>query len=120
MVKVHRLREVTCLYGFTRLEPPPSSAESELDEIQLAVNGADLSRNVEWLPFARRGMSRLPVGPRDIVGMYRAEVCRAWLHSLRRRSQRARMTWDRFQRYVGRYIPKVRACHRHPNPRYTS
>ncbi|MES0032715.1 DUF1998 domain-containing protein [Mesorhizobium sp. M0040] len=50
VVKVHRLREVTCLYGFTRLEPPPTSAESELDEIQLAVDGADLSRNVEWLP----------------------------------------------------------------------
>ncbi len=50
MVKVHRLREVTCLYGFTRLEPPPTSAESELDEIQLAVNGADLSPSVEWLP----------------------------------------------------------------------
>ncbi|MGO9743556.1 MAG: DrmB family protein [Roseiarcus sp.] len=50
VVKVHRLREVTCLYGFTRLEPPPTSAESELDEIQLAVNGADLARSVEWLP----------------------------------------------------------------------
>ena len=50
VVKVHKLREVTCLYGFTRLEPPPTSAESELDEIQLAVNGADLARNVEWLP----------------------------------------------------------------------
>ena len=50
IVKVHRLREVTCLYGFTRLEPPPTSAESELDEIQLAVDGADLARSVEWLP----------------------------------------------------------------------
>lgn len=50
IVKVHRLRVVTCLYGFTRLEPPPTSAESELDEIQLAVDGADLARNVEWLP----------------------------------------------------------------------
>jgi hypothetical protein len=50
VVKVHRLREVICLYGFTRLEPPPSSAESELDEIQLNVNGADLARSVEWLP----------------------------------------------------------------------
>jgi hypothetical protein len=50
VVKVHKLREVTCLYGFTRLEPPPASGESELDEIQLAVNGAALSRNVEWLP----------------------------------------------------------------------
>lgn len=50
VVRVHRLREVTCLYGFTRLEPPPSAAESDLDEIRLAVDGADLSRNVEWLP----------------------------------------------------------------------
>jgi len=50
VVKVHRLREVICLYGFTRLEPPPTSAESELDEIQLAVDGANLARNVEWLP----------------------------------------------------------------------
>ncbi len=50
VVKVHRLREVTCLYGFTRLESPPTAAESELDEIQLAVDGADLARNVEWLP----------------------------------------------------------------------
>ena len=50
VVKVHRLREVTCLYGFTRLEPPPTSAESELDEIQLAVDGADLARDVTWLP----------------------------------------------------------------------
>lgn len=50
VVRIHRLREVTCLYGFTRLEPPPTPAESELDEIQLAVNGADLARNVDWLP----------------------------------------------------------------------
>ncbi len=50
VVQVHRLREVTCLYGFTRLEPPPTAAESELDEIQLAVDGADLSRTMDWLP----------------------------------------------------------------------
>ncbi|KAB7786366.1 DUF1998 domain-containing protein [Methylorubrum populi] len=50
VVRVHRLREVTCLYGFTRLEPPPTNAESELDEIQLSVDGADLARTVEWLP----------------------------------------------------------------------
>lgn len=50
VVKVNRLREVTCLYGFTRLEPPPSSAESELDEILLNVDGAPLSRQTLWLP----------------------------------------------------------------------
>ncbi|WP_176477555.1 DUF1998 domain-containing protein [Mesorhizobium sp. WSM3866] len=50
IVKVSRLREVTCLYGFTRLEPPPTSAETELDEIQLKVDGAPLDREVKWLP----------------------------------------------------------------------
>ena len=50
IVKVNRLREVTCLYGFTRLEPPPSAAESELDEIQLNIDGAPLARNPHWLP----------------------------------------------------------------------
>jgi hypothetical protein len=50
VVKVNRLREVTCLYGFTRLEPPPSAAESELDEIQLNVDGAPLTRTTQWLP----------------------------------------------------------------------
>lgn len=50
VVKVNRLREVTCLYGFTRLEPPPSPAESELDEIQLNVGGAPLTRQTQWLP----------------------------------------------------------------------
>tara|TARA_R110000868_G_scaffold7112_4_gene38877 strand:+ start:2355 stop:4205 length:1851 start_codon:yes stop_codon:yes gene_type:complete len=50
VVKVSRLREVTCLYGFTRLEPPPTPAETEMDEIQLKVHGALLSREVRWLP----------------------------------------------------------------------
>ena len=50
IVKVHRLREVTCLYGFTRLEAPPTSAESEMEDLKLAVDGADLAREVEWLP----------------------------------------------------------------------
>lgn len=50
VVKVNRLREVTCLYGFTRLEPPPSAAESELDELQLNVGGAPLARSTQWLP----------------------------------------------------------------------
>lgn len=50
VVKVGRLREVTCLYGFTRLEPPPSAAETDLEEIQLVVDGAALVREVRWLP----------------------------------------------------------------------
>jgi len=54
------------------------------------------------------------------LGMFRAEVCRAWLSALRRRTQRTRMTWERFARLVTRYIPKVRARHPHPNERFAS
>ena len=50
VVQVHRLREVACLYGFTRLEPAPTALESELDDIRLAVDGAPLSRGAGWFP----------------------------------------------------------------------
>jgi hypothetical protein len=50
VIRVSRLREVTCLYGFTRLEPPPTAAESELEDIQLNIDGAPLNREVKWLP----------------------------------------------------------------------
>ncbi len=55
------------------------------------------------------------------LGVFRDEVCRAWLHALRRRSQRARMTWERFNaRFLDRYIPKVRILHPYPHERFAS
>jgi hypothetical protein len=50
LVAVHRLREVSCLYGFTRFEAAPTSADGELEDIALAVKGAPLSRGADWLP----------------------------------------------------------------------
>lgn len=50
MVAVHRLREVSCLYGFTRFEAAPTSADGDIEDIQLAVRGAPLSRDADWLP----------------------------------------------------------------------
>jgi hypothetical protein len=50
VVAVHRLRAVTCLYGFTRLEPAPTMSEALLEEVQLAVDGAPLAENADWLP----------------------------------------------------------------------
>jgi RNA-directed DNA polymerase len=54
------------------------------------------------------------------LGMFRTEVCRAWLHAIRRRSQRSRMSWERFQRIVALYIPKVRTLHPYPNQRFAT
>lgn len=50
VVAVHRLREVSCLYGFTRFEAAPSSADGDLEDVQLAVHGAPISRDADWLP----------------------------------------------------------------------
>ncbi len=50
IVAVHRLKAVTCLYGFTRLEPAPTMSESLLEDVRLAVNGAPLAEAADWLP----------------------------------------------------------------------
>jgi hypothetical protein len=44
IVAVHRLRAVSCLYGFTRFEAAPTSADGELEDVGLAVHGADFAR----------------------------------------------------------------------------
>ena len=49
LVAVHRLREVACLYGFTRFEPAPL-ADDGIEDVGLAVNGAPLGENPDWLP----------------------------------------------------------------------
>ncbi len=49
LVAVHRLREVACLYGFTRFEPAPVVTD-EFEDVGLAVRGAPLARSPSWLP----------------------------------------------------------------------
>lgn len=49
LVAVHRLREVSCLYGFTRFEPS-ALATDDLEDVGLAVDGAPLGQNLTWLP----------------------------------------------------------------------
>jgi hypothetical protein len=49
LVAVHRLREVACLYGFTRFEPAPLATD-DLEDVGLAISGAPLAQTPEWLP----------------------------------------------------------------------
>lgn len=50
LVAVHRLREVVCLYGFTRFESAPPMADDGLEDVGLAVRGAALGTSPDWLP----------------------------------------------------------------------
>lgn len=75
-----------------------------------------------WLRRVVQGYLNYHAVPGNLkrLGMFRAEVCRAWMRALRRRSQRSRLTWERFQRLIALYIPKVRVLHPYPNQRFAS
>jgi len=45
------------------------------------------------------------------VGRFRNEVGRLWWRTLRRRSQKHRLPWQRMQRHIDRWLPPARICH---------
>ena len=49
---------------------------------------------------------------------FRTQVIGNWLHALRRRSQRHRMTWSRLNVLVQRWLPPVRILHPWPEDRF--
>jgi RNA-directed DNA polymerase len=52
------------------------------------------------------------------VGSFVDEVKKAWLKSLRRRSQRSKMNWQRFNQLIQYWIPKPRVVHPYPEQRF--
>jgi len=53
------------------------------------------------------------------VSSFRAKVVRLWLKSLRRRSQRGRkLTWERYEKLIDAWFPKVRVLHPYPAVRF--
>ena len=46
------------------------------------------------------------------------QVGRLWCRTLRRRSQTARLTWDRMRRLIRRWLPPPRVCHPYPLRRF--
>ena len=52
LVAVHRLREVSCLYGFTRFDSAPVGTDGGVDDLELPVEVAPLAseQSVDWLP----------------------------------------------------------------------
>ena len=87
VVAVHRLREVSCLYGFTRFEAAPNTTDGELEDVGLAVDGAPIARAAEWLPAVEQfGEGVFLKFDADIIGGWLVtaavkEVSRAWLEA---------------------------------------
>jgi group II intron reverse transcriptase/maturase len=79
-----------------------------------------LAQQLVW----RRGVVRgyfnyhaIP-GNRPALETFRRETVRSWLQALRRRSQRARLSWDRFGPLTDRCIPRPQILHPHANDRF--
>lgn len=52
------------------------------------------------------------------ISQFVGEVKLLWLKSLRRRSQRHRVTWKRFGQLCRRWLPSPRIVHPHPMYRF--
>jgi RNA-directed DNA polymerase len=74
----------------------------------------------KWLKSGVRGYFnyRAVPGNMDSLNSFRAQVIWRWYRALRRRSQRDKMTWDRFWPLVDRWIPSAKILHPHPNMRF--
>jgi group II intron reverse transcriptase/maturase len=57
-------------------------------------------------------------GNMDSLNSFRAQTIWRWHRALRRRSQRHRMTWERFWPLVDRWLPSAKILHPHPNLRF--
>ena len=73
-----------------------------------------------WLRAVVTGFYNYFGVPRNIGSLdrFRSEVCRAWLKSLKRRSQKSTLNWAKFQKLVKRYIPSAKITHPYPNQRF--
>jgi RNA-directed DNA polymerase len=73
-----------------------------------------------WLASVLAGHYRYFAVPGNIraLGSFRTAVIKQWMRTLRRRSQRHRMTWQRMTRIAQRWLPIASILHPWPNQRF--
>ena len=76
----------------------------------------------EWLKSVVRGYFQYHAVPgnEQSLRVFRKDVLRHWLRALRRRSQRSRWTWERFQERLGILLPAVEILHPYPDVRFAA
>jgi group II intron reverse transcriptase/maturase len=75
---------------------------------------------VEWLRQVVRGYFQFHAIPGNTprLNTFRAEVLRIWYRMLRRRSQRSRLTWERFKERLAPLLPPVQILQPYPDARF--
>jgi RNA-directed DNA polymerase len=74
----------------------------------------------KWLRSVVRGFMNYYAVPGNFAGIkaFRTQVSRTWLQVLRRRSQKHRLTWERFRHHVDRWLPRCQILHMYPDARF--
>ena len=88
-------------------------------QLRRRLHGA-VGHTVKWLQSVVRGYFQYHAVPRneERLQAFRNEVQRLWLRQLRRRSQRTRWTWNKFQAKLGCLLPEVEILHPYPDVRF--
>jgi RNA-directed DNA polymerase len=75
-----------------------------------------------WLASVLRGHYGYYAVPDNIEALraFREGLIRHWLRSLRRRSQRHRLSWERMRRLADRWLPQPRILHPWPEQRFAA
>jgi RNA-directed DNA polymerase len=83
--------------------------------MHLRVNGT-----VKWLQQVVGDYFQYHAVPGNLTRMveFRREVARIWYHTLRRRSQRCRLTRERFAERLECLLPPIQVLHPYPNVRF--
>ena len=89
-------------------------------ETLLRLRHEPIPKQGAWLRGVVRGYYNYHAVPGNMASLetFHREAARAWLHALRRRSQRHRMPWTRFGKLAVRWLPKPKILHPHPNDRF--
>ena len=74
----------------------------------------------KWLRSVVQGYFNYHAIPGNFAALrvFRREVARSWLDTLRRRSQRHRLPWELFQTILDRFLPLPRILHPEPTARF--
>jgi RNA-directed DNA polymerase len=88
-------------------------------KLRQRMHGA-IGDTLEWLQSVVRGYFQYHAipGNEERLRAFRKDVLRLWLRQIRRRSQRSRWTWERFQAIFGVLLPAVEILHPYPDARF--
>jgi group II intron reverse transcriptase/maturase len=77
---------------------------------------APIAAQGKWLRSVVGGFIRYYGVPtnRAAIQRFRFQIGRYWHFTLRRRSERKRLTWDRVSRLIARWLPPADICHTYP------